>query len=250
MWTEAVQIFQKYMGTGLIVIWFLAALIYVLLNEKQRPKRILFVYMPVIMLLIYFNPLFVRVFFSVVESEIYFRMWWLVPVIIVIAYAAVCICDRLRGRAKGIFAVTVVALIVLSGKLVYSNPLYSRAENSYHVPESVVEICDAIVVPGREVMAAFPSELILYVRQYAPRVCMPYGRDDMGKYYNAFYHAMEEEEIDLEVIMPFANEKLCHYLIFRDDKEILGSPQDFGLDFFERIDGYVIYRNSNIPLEY
>lgn len=66
MWTEAVQIFQKYMGTGLIVIWFLAALVYVLLNEKQRPKRIFFVYMPVIMLLIYFNPLFVRVFFP----------WW------------------------------------------------------------------------------------------------------------------------------------------------------------------------------
>ena len=232
MWTEAVQIFQKYMGTGLIVIWFLAALSYVLLNEKQRPKRIFFVYMPVIMLLIYFNPLFVRVFFSVMESEIYFRMWWLVPVIIVIAYAAVCICDRLRGKGKGIFATTVVAMIILSGKLVYSNPLYSRAENSYHVPESVVEICDAIVVPGREVMAAFPSELVLYVRQYAPRVCMPYGRDDMGQYYDDFYHAMQEDEIDLEVIMPFANEKLCHYLIFRDDKEILGSPQDFGLDFF------------------
>ena len=250
MWTEAVQIFQKYMGTGLIVIWFLAALVYVLLNEKQRPKRIFFVYMPVVMLLIYFNPLFIGVFFSAAESEIYFRMWWLVPVIIVIAYAAVSICDRLRGRAKGIFAVTAVALIILSGKLVYSNPLYSRAENSYHVPQSVVEICDAIVVPGREVMAAFPSELILYVRQYDPRVCMPYGRDDMGKYYNAFYDAMQEKDIDLEVIMPFANQTLCHYLIFRDDKEILGNPQDFGLEFFERIDGYVIYRNSNIPLEY
>ena len=79
---------------------------------------------------------------------------------------------------------------------------------------------------------------------------MPYGRDDMGKYYNAFYDAMQEKDIDLEVIMPFANQTLCHYLIFRDDKEILGNPQDFGLEFFERIDGYVIYRNSNIPLEY
>ena len=56
MWTDIITIFQKYMGSGFVMIWFLAALIYLFLNEKQKPKRIFLVYMPVIMLLLYFNP--------------------------------------------------------------------------------------------------------------------------------------------------------------------------------------------------
>lgn len=250
MWTELVQVFQKYMGTGVIVIWFLAALVYLFLNEKQRPKRIFFVYMPVIVLVLYFNPLFAAIFFTAVGSEIYYRIWWLIPVIIVIAYSSVTICERLKGRAKGIFALLALILIAVSGKLVYSSPSYGKAENCYHVPDAVVDICDAIVVPGREVKAAFPIELLFYVRQYSPKVCMPYGRAEVDGVYNEFLDAMKEEEIELGEVTEYANQTQCHYLIFNEEKKLLGVPQKFNLEFFERIDGYVIYRNLNIPLEY
>ena len=165
MWTSVIQIFQKYMGTGLTVLWFLAALIYLFLFEKRKDRRILFVYMPVLLLLLYFNPLFAGLFCSLVGSEIYFRMCWLLPVIVVLAYTAVCILEKRKGKGQLLFAVVTVLLIVFSGKSVYENPLYSKAENMYHVPDSVVHLCDAIVVPGREVMAVFPRELLLYVRQ-------------------------------------------------------------------------------------
>ena len=74
-------------------------------------------------------------------------------------------------------------VLMISGKLVYSSPLFSRAENTYHIPQVVVDICDAIEVEGREVMAAFPDEFLLYVRQYSPVICMPYGRESL-EYYN------------------------------------------------------------------
>lgn len=248
MWKDVILIFQKYMGTGLVMIWFLAALIYLFINEKQKPKRIVLVYMPIIMLMLYFNPLFASVFCKIVGSEIYFRICWLMPVIVVISYAAICICSRLTGKKQFLFAATAMALIAVSGKLVYSNPLYGRAENIYHVPNSVVHICDAIVVPGREVMAVFPSELLLYVRQYSPMVCMPYGRDVFMGYYNEFYYAMESETIDLEKVAGLARGKQCHYIVLREDKEILGNPRDFGWEIFGRTDGYVIYRNTEVPL--
>lgn len=248
MWTDVIRIFQKYMGTGFVMIWFVAALIYLLVNEKQRSKRIVLVYMPIIMLALYFNPLFASVFCGIVGSEIYFRICWLMPVIVVIAYAAVSICSRLTGKRQLLFAAAVIALTALSGKSVYSNPLYSRAENIYHVPDSVVHLCDAIVVPGREVMAVFPSELLLYVRQYSPVVCMPYGRDALMGYYIEFYDVMEREKIDLEELVPLAREKQCHYIVLREEKEILGNPRDFGWEIFGQIDGYVIYRDTAIPL--
>ena len=148
MWTDIVTIFPKYMGSGFVMIWFLAALIYLFLNENQKPKRVFLVYLPVIMLVLYFNPLFAAVFCRMVGSEIYFRICWLMPIIIVIAYAAVCIQAKLAGIKRLLFTGAAIVLIAVSGKLVYSNPLYGRAENIYHVPQSVVEICDAIVVPG------------------------------------------------------------------------------------------------------
>lgn len=250
MWTDVIPIFQKYMGTGLIMIWFLAALVYLFLCEKRKDRRILFVYMPVVLLVLYFNPLFAGVFCSLLGSEIYFRICWLLPTILVIAYTAVCIFERLKGRKQALFAVTAAVLIAVSGKLVYDNPLYSRAENIYHVPDSVVHICDAIVVPGREVMAVFPRELLLYVRQYSPFVCMPYGREGFEGDGNDFYIAMEQDVIDLETLAPFVSSRSCHYVILSEEKEILGEPLDYGWELFGRTDGYVIYRNTEIPLIY
>lgn len=248
MWSDVIAVFQRYMGTGLVMIWFLAALIYLFLNEKQTSKRIVLVYVPAIMLALYFNPLFAAAFFRTVGSEIYFRMCWLMPVIVVIAYAAVRICGKLKGKKQLLFAAAVMVLIALSGKLVYTNPLYGRAENRYHVPDSLVHICDAIVVPGREVMAVFPSEFLLYVRQYTPLVCMPYGRDAMMGYYNEFYDVMERNPVDLEELAALTKESRCHYIILRESSEMLGEPEDYGWELFGETDGYRIYRDTQIQL--
>ena len=79
MWSQALNLFQEYMGTGLVVIWFLVSLIYLWLMEKRKPIRILFLYVPVILLLIFFNPLFASVVFRMADGEIYYRILWLMP---------------------------------------------------------------------------------------------------------------------------------------------------------------------------
>lgn len=246
--SSAFQTFYNYMGTGLIVAWYLVALIYLFLQEKRRPRRILFVYMPMIVLLLFFNPLFAEVFKMLTEEEIYFRIGWLLPVIVTIAYCVVIICEQLKGKKVVLFAAVSLALIAVSGKLVYSSPLYSRAENAYHVPDSVVHICDAIVVPGREVMAAFPQELLLYVRQYSPKVCMPYGRIAIMDYYDAFYEAMNSDVIELETLVPMSRAAFCHYLIFRQGQKFAGQTEDYGWEVFLETDGYVIYRDPSVEL--
>lgn len=247
MWKEAVEIFRNYMGTGLVVIWFLAALIYLFLCEKRKDRRILFVYFPTAVLLLFFNPLFMRAVFAAIGEAVYFRICWILPVILVIAYAAVKIWEKLNGVAQALFAVAAAALIVLSGKPVYENSLYGRAENIYHVPESVVQICDVITVPGIEVKAVFPQELLLYVRQYAPRVLMPYGRNSYDEELNNFLLAMERDVVDLEELAPYVDAKGCHYVILRDTQEILQDPEDYGWEPFGQTDGYIIYRNIKVP---
>lgn len=240
---DVMEIFQKYMGTGLVLIWFVLALIYLFLHEKKKPLRILLIYAPVIILLLYFNPLFSKIFYRLLGNEIYFRICWLLPMLPVIAYAAVCILDSLHGKRKSCFAAAVILLVMISGKLVYSNPLFSRAENIYHVPQAVADICDAIEIEGREVMAVFPDEFLLYVRQYSPVVCMPYGRD--ANHYE-LHAIMTAEEIDVESLAAEAKYYGCHYVILSEDKPLKGNMADYSYEVFDNIDGYVIYKDTTM----
>ncbi len=241
-----VEIFHNYVGTGMIVALFLVALVYLFLCEKDKNKRILFVYTPVIVMLLFFNPLFYRIFYEILGSEIYFRIIWLLPLAVVVAYAVVHICVRLQGKVRTGFALICAVVLILSGKLVYSSSLYSPAENSYHVPQKVVDICDAIEVEGREVMAAFPTEFLLYVRQYSPAVCMPYGRTVLMGYYDDFHGLIMSDEIQVEELAQMAKASKCHYVILPEETVLIGDMEAFDYEVFDRMHGYVIYVDNSI----
>ncbi len=252
MWRDVVELFRNYMGTGLIVIWYLLSLIYLYVKEKRKPFRILFIYVPLVILLLYFNPLFAELLYGVIGNEIYYRIIWLLPITVVIAFACVQIYGELKGVQRGLWALAAAALMMVSGSYIYENPFFSRAENGYHVPESVVDICDAIEVEGREVMAVFPIELLQYVRQYSPVVCMPYGREITVSTWNHLSDlcdAMEAEKIDLALLAPLAKEEGCHYIILRKDKEMSGRTEEYNWAWYGETEEYVIYRDMDIPLE-
>lgn len=254
MWMVEKEYFQSYMGTGLIVIWFLLSLIYLLVTEKRKPVRILFVYVPIVLLLAFFNPLLARVIYDYIGDEIYYRIIWLLPITVVIGFTAVQLYGRFQGKKKIVFAVAAAGLIMTSGSCIYSNPFFHKAENLYHVPQSVVNICDAIEVEGREVKAVFPTELLQYVRQYSPVVVMPYGREVLVERWNAatenaLYNAMEAEVIDAEQLTGLVREQWCAYIILPEDKGIAGNLQDYDFEVFGKTDGYVIYKDSTVDLE-
>lgn len=316
MWNGVVALFRDYMGTGLTVVWFMLSLAYLWVNEKEQHIRILFLYMPVILLLLYFNPLFASLVYGIIGEEVYYRLLWLLPVTVVIAYTCVSVCGRIvgarpaalqnntqgaraaaeRGQAEaersdrgvgsrdekgkkrparvermpkeqrqmraayrkrcfmgGAAAAAMACAIMTCGSYIYDDPNYVKAQNLNHVPDSVVLICDAIEVPGREVMAVFPLELVQYVRQYSPLVCMPYGREMLvprpgWRHESPLCEAMESREIDLEQLVPLAREAGCHFCILRSDKAILGDPQDYGWVSVGEAEGYVIYRDTEVEL--
>lgn len=259
MWDSILDLVRKYMGTGLIVICFFICLIYLYLKERRRPVRILFLYMPVCVLFLFFNPLFAQLIMRVVGDEIYYRILWLLPVTVVTAYVCVSVCRQsaescTQKKKKGCAAICAVCMagtIVVSGNFIYSSPVFSAAENMYHVPDSVVHICDAICVPGREVMAVFPLDMVQYVRQYTPYVCMPYGREmvvERWGFYSALCEQMEADVIMMEELVPLVREEKCHFCILHADKKINGNPEEYGWVRIGETDGYVIYRDMAAEL--
>lgn len=250
MWDMTRYLFREYMGTGLLVIWFLLSVLYLFFTEKRKPVRIMFLYVPTILLLLFFNPLFAGIVYRAIGEEIYYRILWLLPITVVIAFAATDLFAAMKPRlgriGQTVLGLSLAGGIAASGSLIYNNYFFGKAENIYHVPDAVVEICDAIVVPGREVMAVFPEECLQYVRQYTPLVRMPYGMEitvDEWLSAHSLYATIEAEEIDAEVLAAEAREVKCHYVILPEDKKLRGKLEDLEYREFDRIAGYVIYRD-------
>lgn len=253
MWNNVVELFRDYMGTGLVVAWFFVCVGYLFFQEKDKSKRILFVYVPLILLLLFFNPLFIKVLYGFIGTEIYYRILWLMPMSIVIAYTIVKLCMTLVGKKRYGVLLGATAMIILSGSCIYQSPFFSRAENPEHVPVAVAQICDRIQVEGREIMAAFPGELISYVRQYSPLICMPYGRGELVSSWSVdtdFFNAMEEEVLDVEELASYGEQYQCHYIIVASDKELEGQFEDYEYLMLEEIEGYRIYQNKNMYFGY
>lgn len=251
MWDKVVSLYHSYAGTGFMLGIYLLSAIYLFAAEKKKNVRIYFLYVPLGILILFFNPLFAWVVYSFVGEEIYYRVLWTLPVVVTIAYAAVKLIREQSGKTRVIVFAAVLGMILLGGRLTYRNPYFSVAENVYHMPDTVVEICDAIHVEGREVMAAFPIEMLQYVRQYDSSVCMPYGREmtvDRWVIWHAdeLYTEMNREVYDVEKIAALAKERQCHYVIVGQDKELQGRFEDYDYELKGTVEGYQIYQDMTV----
>ena len=123
MWNSAMELFRDYMGTGWIIGFFIVAVVYLFFTETDKAKRLLFIYIPVVLLLIYFNPLFCKLLYTVIGDEIYYRILWLIPVTMVLAYGITVFYQRIRGwRGKG-FLLLAAMLVMISGLLLQGLPV-------------------------------------------------------------------------------------------------------------------------------
>lgn len=247
---EIITIFMQYCGNGVYPFLFLAALVYLLFTEKNKKIRMVLLESSAVITLLFFFPLFKMVLDQVEEAGTYYRILWLLPMTIVIAYAGV----RLMGRHTRIGLLAAVAVCVLAGECVYANVNVSRAQNRYHIPNEVAAICDMIAPAEDEerVWAVFPSELIHFVRQYTSDIQMPYGRDMLVESWDYQVHplfeVMEAQPVRLDRLGELADEYQVHYVILNRAKPTEGDPLSCGLEKIGEIGSYDVFRNGDVPV--
>lgn len=247
----AILLFKQYSGQGMIVALFLMALAYLWFVEKEKEKRHLLVQFPLFLLLFFFCPIVVFVMEKLGEEEVYWRMLWSIPMMTVIGYTAILLVRKLEGAKRYLTIIGILLLIMVSGNYLYNNQGFLKTENAEHIPEKVIELCDAVIVDGREVRAAFPSEFLMYVTQYTPLVHMPYGREmflkvDGAGTWNDLHTIMEyDDEIDVQKLSEQLRLQGCHYVVLRADKVLNGSLKEEGWVEYYRTDGYTVYMDKN-----
>lgn len=247
---ESVVIFQNYVGyhqNKFLFGIFLFFLLYLWLTEKDKRLRAILVYVPTLILIAFFCPLFRKVFVRLFEdAETYYRLLWLVQMSMVSAYGALKLC----GRHRKLMLAAMCIAIALCGSFVYNSEHITKAENMYHLPQEAVEVAQLIEPGEGRVMALVPADLIYYIRQYSSRINMPYGREMLiarWDYYNDMYAAMEETEvIQTPSFIELTRNYGCNYVVLKKDRKVQEPLTDYGFILYEQTDNYMIYQDTEI----
>ncbi|MGL5260445.1 MAG: hypothetical protein ACRC7V_10085 [Lachnospiraceae bacterium] len=246
---ESFEIFQAYQGSGFYSLLFIICLCYLWVVEKEKKIRYLFIYVPAIIQILFFIPLF-RMGYQVLDQETYYRILWLLPMTIVIAYSGV----KLIGKHTRAGLVLVSIFLVIGGSYVYKNPYITKAENLYHLPQETIEICDMIMPEeGRErIWVVVPDELIHSVRQYTTRIQLAYGREQIvaswKKVVHPIYELMQEDVLDSSALNELMIEYRVNYIVLEVDKETDRALDTIGIKEIGRTTNYMIYQNTNVIL--
>ncbi len=247
---ESVVIFKNYMGyheNHFLVGIYLFALLYLWLVERDKRRRAVFVYAPTLILLVFFCPLFRKVFVRIMEdSETYYRLLWLLQMSIVSAYGLI----KLMGRHMRIGLLAACLMVVACGDYVYDSEHISRAENAWHLPQEAVDIVDMIKPEEGRITVLVPADLIYYIRQYSTDIELPYGREMLVSrwdYYNAMYEAMEAAEvIDTPLFVELTREYPCAYVVLKEDRKIKEPLTDYGFSVYGQVGEFVIYKDMTL----
>ncbi len=248
---EILEIFQSYCGSGWYPVLFFGALGYLLAAEKSRRVRVVLLYTSLLIAALFFFPPFKRVM-DILDEGTYYRVLWLLPMTVVIAYAGL----KLAGRHYRIGFAVLALLFILSGRYAYKSIHITKAQNRYHIPDVVIAICNEIMPKEDEerVWAVFPEELIYFVRQYSSEVQMPYGREMLEAQWewnwdtHPLYAIMREEPIDIAALVPLLTDYHVQYLVLNRNIELLGRPEENGLVKHVSVEAYDVYRNPAVEI--
>lgn len=247
---EVLTIFREFTGSGFLTILYLLTLLYLWMSEKNPTIRAILVYGSSVIQILFFMPLFYYGY-QILDAGTYYRILWILPMTVTIAYGAV----KILGRyPTGSIAIGLV-MIAICGKYVYSNPYITKAENAYHIPQEAIEVCD-IIMPAEDeerVTGIFPDDLIHFVRQYTSRIQMVYGRDYLAPDWIYGDHpirkVMNQEKVKVSELVRLATEENCQYIIIEKSKETIGTFEKLKVLKIGETSNYNIYRNFQVDIK-
>jgi hypothetical protein len=245
--------FKAFTGTdyGHMILFGAGMCICIFLSKKNECYKIISVIFA-ISLLVLFNPLFYNFVGERFLSGVYWRLFWILPMGLVVAAAFTELTGLVKMRIfKYMLAAAFLLLTAVSGKLVLSRDNYSFPENPYQISSTVVAICDTILEDNgaQQTKAIMPYELLTEVRQYTSKIGLLYGRNVDGYITQITpeeewaYRVMSESDVELETLRLLALGKHVEYVVFNDSFHQY--PEDmgqYGYKFVESLDGYSIFK--------
>lgn len=240
---------KNYTGLKLLFALSLVAWFYLFFREKNKTIRVALVFMPFITMLVFICPLTYFVFDKVgLDTDIYYRMLWMIPFGILTVYAMVKFFNKnIKYRLLGLLLSS--ALIVFSGRLIYTCDIFFKSENVYGLPQQTLNVVDYLrSIDNHERITVLPSaDLITTIRQYDATICMPYGRDMFNaslNYTHPVYEVYERaERLNFKELLKVSRDYEIEYFIVYAARLLEDDPIEAGLVYVGEVDDHLIYRD-------
>lgn len=110
----ALEKLKDYNGKGWHVALFVLALVFLWLGTKEKEHKKLFTGYSILFAILYFCPVTAKIIMKYcVEEQVYWRMLWLLPIPLVLAYAGVQLIQKFSKKTAkaGVFLLLAVVLI-------------------------------------------------------------------------------------------------------------------------------------------
>lgn len=236
--------YERATGSGFYLILFFILFIYIFIQISKEDKylKVFFRWYPIAIILIILNPLFYNLTVNFVDSDVYWRTFWCLPIGIIIAYGFTIILKKIKKEnIQKLAFIIVVCLIAISGKFIYTKEFFEKVNNPYKVPDMALEIIEKISNDDEEYKkVAGPEEIIVYMRQIDGTVLTEDYRTN-GEYGRELIIS----KINRGEVFSFANECIsvkCNYVVIERDVKVDASLVDYGYKPVLKNEKYALYK--------
>lgn len=260
---HVISMYHNYNGAGMQMALFFACLVYLIVSKKESSKRYLFLGYTILFFAICFFPVTAQIIMDVcIGRNVYWRMFWLLPCTIVIAYTAAVVISRMEGKIKRYgLLVFMLLIVIMTGTNVYNGTIFNKKQNYYKLSQDAIDICDMIEqdaaangITHKKLITE--NNLIESIRQYDADILMPYGYNAVMKNKtdtpNAhhIYQLMSCESKNWESIAWYAAMEECNYLAYPAEEAAVESLSSLGYEVVGANETYYVYRRDLKETDY
>ena len=252
-WQEITESLHGIYSASWLWLLYVAALVWLCFSSKRYRRLVVW---PSILLMIFIlNPVCYSYLWKPYLRYVYWRAFWLFPVVPVIAIACVDAISRTKQKQTAILLALVCGvLIVGAGKNVYSNPLttFGDTSNVYKLPQDAIDIADFLLEEEQYPRVVVEQDLYNYLRQISAEITLLYGRNAEGyisgieSRRKAVLDTLMDAEPDLAYVRSIMQELQFRYLVKSNfdpkDKELIAQYAEEGFEKIGQVGAYGIFR--------
>lgn len=235
------KVLQVLWGTYAYQGLFYMGLLVILCRSRSRWKKLVYSVYSIIVIFGLLNPITIIAAEKIWGTSIayYCRLFSMIQIIAVIAYALVLLISRFSSLMKLLAVCCIIAVMFIGGSYVYSQDWFEKAENIEKIPDDVKIISEAFEKIN-DVTIAAPNSLTSYIRQYDASIHMITGRDDDSE----LARQLDSDTPDVEYIMRAAGMEGAEFIVVHNREDVIGRFNEKGYRAWYKSQDYYIYQVS------
>lgn len=259
---EEIKMLYKYFNNENYLFFglFLLSIIYIFSTEENKKVRDFFVVYSIFVLAIIWNPICIYIFNKMINIGSMYRLYYMLPTYISIAYAGTKIIEKNKKTLGKLFAtILTVLVIILCGNCIFNESTTIKVSNYYKLPDESVEVAYAISKDTETTYkkAIVPYGMSSHIRQicadielYYTRVVfnpkdengnsLPHDSDDASNYPPVKNH----NEGNVEYIVNLCKKSNINYVVFPKATLLTDKMENYNFSVYKETNEHIIYRKN------